>query len=193
MGWFLGQQTLPIVRFCFPDLCTKDLCRIVLHDPLGVGGNSLVGSERPYHPKFVKHLVLQDETELLEAAGRYGVATGIAFQIRDDIFDFRDDAAIGKPVGIDLKEQKITLPLLGALKGVADEAPYREMVRQIPERPENCEKLRRFVLENGGVEYASGRLEDYINEALAALEVFPPSEERDILAELARYNAIRRK
>ena len=131
--------------------------------------------------------------ELLEAAGRYGVATGIAFQIRDDIFDFRDDAAIGKPVGIDLKEQKITLPLLGALKGVADEAPYREMVRQIPERPENCERLRRFALEHGGVEYASGRLEDYINEALAALEVFPPSEERDILAELARYNAIRRK
>lgn len=131
--------------------------------------------------------------ELLEAAGRYGVATGIAFQIRDDIFDFRDDAAIGKPVGIDLKEQKITLPLLGALRGVQDEAPYREMVRQIPERPENCEKLRRFALENGGVEYASGRLEDYINEALAALEAFPQSEERDILADLARYNAIRRK
>ena len=131
--------------------------------------------------------------ELQDAARRYGVATGIAFQIRDDIFDYCDDAGIGKPVGIDIKEQKITLPMLGALRNTADQEPYREMVRQIPEHPENCAALHKFVLENGGVEYAAKRLDDYINEALEALELFPPSEERELLADLARFNAIRKK
>lgn len=131
--------------------------------------------------------------ELVDAAGRYARATGIAFQIRDDIFDYWDEANIGKPVGIDLKEQKITMPMLGALRNVSDPGRYRDMVRQIPDHPEYCEELHRFVVENGGVEYATGRLDDFINEALETLELFPPSEEREVLAMLARYNAIRKK
>ncbi len=131
--------------------------------------------------------------ELMEAARRYGTATGIAFQIRDDIFDYLDDAGIGKPVGIDLKEQKITMPLLGALRNMEDDSRYREMVLEIPEHPENCDVLHRLVLENGGVEYATRCLDDFINEALAALELFPPSGEREVMASLARYNAIRKK
>ena len=131
--------------------------------------------------------------ELVDAAGRYARATGIAFQIRDDIFDYWDEANIGKPVGIDLKEQKITMPMLGALRNVPDPGRYRDMVRQIPDHPGYCDELHRFVVENGGVEYATGRLDDFINEALEALELFPPSEEREVLAMLARYNAIRKK
>ena len=131
--------------------------------------------------------------EFIDAAGRYGKATGIAFQIRDDIFDYWDEANIGKPVGIDLKEQKITMPLLGALRNVDDPARYREMVREIPSHPENCDTLHRLVLENGGGESATLRLDDFINEALSALDLFPPSEEREALASLARYNAIRKK
>lgn len=138
-------------------------------------------------------LTVDAAPELVAAAGRYGTATGIAFQIRDDIFDYCDDDGIGKPVGIDLRERKITLPLLGALRNADDEALWREMVRQIPEHPENCDRLHGFVLEHGGVEYATRRLDDYINEALAALELFPPSEERGLLADLARFNAIRKK
>lgn len=130
--------------------------------------------------------------ELIDAAGRYGAATGIAFQIRDDIFDYWDEAGIGKPVGIDLKEQKITMPLLGALRNTDDGDRWREMVRNIPEHPENCEALRRFVLENGGLEYAAQRLNDYVDEALSALQLIPPSRERECLEELARYNAIRK-
>ena len=131
--------------------------------------------------------------ELMDAARRYGAAVGIAFQIRDDIFDYNDDAGIGKPLGIDLKERKITMPLLGALKNVSNGDAYREMIRQIPEHPENCARLHRFVLENGGLEYATSRLDDFIDEALAALELFPRTEERDLLAGLARFNAIRKK
>lgn len=129
--------------------------------------------------------------ELYEAAGRYGAATGIAFQIRDDIFDYWEGSDIGKPVGIDLKEKKITLPLLGALKNAGDEAAVRKMVLEIPGKPANCGQLRRFVRENGGLEYASRRLNDYINDALEALELLEPSPEREALAALARYNAIR--
>lgn len=130
--------------------------------------------------------------ELLDAAGRYGAAVGIAFQIRDDIFDYLQ-GEIGKPVGLDLREQKITLPLLGALAGQPEEVRQRirEQVRQIPGKPEYCGQIQRFALENGGVEYASRRLGDYIAEAESALAAFPASPFRDALTELARYNAVR--
>ncbi|MBP5720086.1 MAG: polyprenyl synthetase family protein [Bacteroidales bacterium] len=129
---------------------------------------------------------------LCDAASRFGRATGLAFQIRDDIFDYLDDERIGKPVGIDLKEQKITLPLLGALKNAPDEAALRAKVLAIPEHPEYVAELRSYVCANGGIEYATQRLDDFIAEALDALEAFPPSPERDALAEIARYNAIRK-
>jgi octaprenyl-diphosphate synthase len=132
--------------------------------------------------------------ELIEAAGQYGAAVGIAFQIRDDIFDYQQ-GEIGKPVGLDLTEQKITLPLLGALstQSPAVQERIREQVRQIPSHPEYCEQIRRFALDNGGVEYASGRLSEHIARAEEALKAFPASPYRDALTELARYNAIRTK
>ena len=129
--------------------------------------------------------------ELMSAAARYGASTGIAFQIRDDIFDYGDPAAIGKPVGSDLKECKITLPLLGALRNSPREAEIRGLIKQIPGNPAACTQIHDFVLDNGGIEYASSRLNDYINDALQALEAFPPSPQRDALESLARYNAIR--
>lgn len=128
---------------------------------------------------------------LRQAAARYGAAIGMAFQIKDDIFDYGDPLQIGKPVGSDLRERKITLPLLGALRNSPREAEVRALVAAIPEHPKNCAEVHAFVLGNGGLEYAAQRLGDYVNEALSALEAFPPSERRDVLAEFARYNAIR--
>lgn len=131
-------------------------------------------------------------SELCRAASRFGAATGLAFQIRDDIFDYLDDEQIGKPVGIDLKERKITLPLLGALRGASNEVALRAMVRDIDGHPEYCRQIRSFVLEHGGIEYATRRLDDFIGDALRALEAFPPSPEREALEHIARYNAIRK-
>ena len=128
---------------------------------------------------------------LRQAAARYGAAIGMAFQIKDDIFDYGDPLQIGKPVGSDLRERKITLPLLGALMNSPREAEVRALVAAIQEHPENCAEVHAFVLGNGGLEYAAQRLGDYVNEAMSALEAFPPSERRDVLAEFARYNAIR--
>ncbi|MBQ3800932.1 MAG: polyprenyl synthetase family protein, partial [Treponema sp.] len=133
--------------------------------------------------------------ERREAARRYAVATGVAFQIRDDIFDYWDEANIGKPVGIDLKEQKITMPLLGALRNSvpSERERIRRMILDIPRHPEHCAWIHRYVLDNGGVEYASDRLNEYIDEALDALKQLPASEDRDVLEKLVKYNAVRKK
>lgn len=129
---------------------------------------------------------------MCDAAAAFGRAFGIAFQIRDDILDYTGDEGFGKPIGIDLKEQKITLPLLGVLRKAKDSEALREMVRKIQDVPENCEKLRRRVLEDGGVEYALQRLDEFANSALEALNALPAGPVRDKLAEIVNYGAARR-
>ena len=130
--------------------------------------------------------------ELFEAAKSYGRAVGMAFQIRDDILDY-EGGDIGKPSGHDLVERKITLPLLGALRNSADPAAVREMVRAIPEHPENVAAAVALVREKGGLEYAWKVLHGYIDEALAALEALPPSGTKDLLAEFGHFNETRKK
>jgi len=128
----------------------------------------------------------------VEAAGRYGESLGIAFQIKDDILDYTGDHQTGKPVGIDVKEGKITLPLLGAMIGSSEEDAIRGMVRNISSEPQNVDVVRRFVLENGGVEYAVSRLGDYVNAAVDALRAFDDSPAREYLADIARFNTFRK-
>ena len=124
------------------------------------------------------------------AAGNFARQLGTAFQIKDDIFDYSDpSAALGKPVGIDLKEQKVTQPLLCALETVsAQEAEaIRAKVAGLADHPEWEEEIRSFVKAKDGVARAVRVMDRYINEALACLEVFPASAEKEYLAALARY------
>ena len=127
----------------------------------------------------------------LEAACAYGAALGIAFQIKDDILDYAGSEALGKPVGVDLKEQKITLPLLAALDGSPREAEIRALVRDIPSHPEHCGEIRRFVAERGGVEKAADRLAEWVERAVRALDVFPDGPARRFLTAIARFNNFR--
>ena len=129
--------------------------------------------------------------QMLEAAHHYADALGIAFQIKDDILDYDGDGTLGKPVGIDLMEQKITLPLLCAMEGSSREQQIRQMVKDIPQHPEYCGQIRNFVHEAGGVRKASVILEAYVDKAVAALGAFPDGRAKEYLAELARYNSIR--
>lgn len=131
-------------------------------------------------------------SELFEAALSYGRAVGMAFQIRDDILDY-DGGDIGKPSGHDLAERKITLPLLGALRGCSDAEAVREMVRGIPEHPENVAAVTALVRENGGLDYAWKVLHSYIDEALAALSALPSSKEKELLTEFGHLNETRNK
>ena len=128
---------------------------------------------------------------LFDAARAYGLNMGLAFQIKDDILDYMGTQDLGKPVGIDLKEQKITLPLLGALKDSPREAEIRSMIRDIHSHPEYCSLVRDFVLERGGIEYAKRRLDEFIARAVSALDEFPESRARLFLKELVEFNAFR--
>lgn len=126
-----------------------------------------------------------------EAAAAYGKAIGMAFQIRDDIFDYGDADAIGKPVGIDLKEGKVTLPLIGALKRSG--LPAEEQRRLLSDAKGTLESLRDFVLENGGLDYAREKMDAYIAEATDALRAFPASKFRDALSEIAAFVGSRKR
>lgn len=130
--------------------------------------------------------------EYRNAARKFARLCGIAFQIKDDILDYAGDSALGKPTGIDIKEKKITLPLLGAMAASGRSEEIREMIRGIDGHPEHCDEIHRFVLENGGVEYAAKTLEEYVEQAALALDILPDTPYREALKEIARYNTFRK-
>lgn len=129
--------------------------------------------------------------EFRKAAREYAHAAGLAFQIKDDILDYAGNAQLGKPLGIDLKEQKITLPLLCAMEGSSREAEIRAMIRDIHSHPEYCDEVRAFVAERGGVRKAAERLDEYIEKAAGCLDILPDSTAKDFLVQLVRFNAFR--
>jgi len=130
-----------------------------------------------------------------KAARDYAVALGNAFQIKDDILDYEGTDSVGKPLGVDILEQKITLPLLGAMKNAGDneEARIRKIVADIARHPESAKEIVAFVRDNGGIEYAVARLESYVEAAVAALTILPDSYEKICLRELAYFTARRDK
>ena len=132
-------------------------------------------------------------SEMTEAVREYSVSLGMAFQIKDDILDYCGEATLGKPVGVDLGEQKITLPLLGALTKVDDDkaALIRQKVLQIQDHPEFKEEIRRFVFDNGGNDYAESRLQEYVRKATESLGALPDSKEKDYLVAIAQFTAKR--
>lgn len=128
--------------------------------------------------------------ELIRAMGDYAYLLGLAFQIKDDIFDYEEEAAdIGKPVGIDLMEQKITQPLLCVLEKAssAEQQEIRSLVKNIPDHPENVDRVRAFVKENDGVALAKDVMDFYVEKAVSCLESLPESKEKLYLARLARF------
>lgn len=127
--------------------------------------------------------------EMTQAVKQYAYNVGIAFQIKDDILDYKGDASIGKPVGQDLKEHKITLPLLGAFRnaGIDREQEIRQKLLAIDEHPEYNDEILSFVLDNGGIEYAEMKLEEHCRAAEDSLSVLPGSPAVDYLGLLARF------
>ncbi len=127
-----------------------------------------------------------------EAVRDYSVNLGYAFQIKDDILDYRGTESVGKPLGVDVLEQKITLPLLGAFANAPErEDEIRALVADVVARPENRDEIVRFVEENGGVGYAEKKLGAFVAKAVEAISLLAPSEEREMLSELARFTACR--
>ena len=133
--------------------------------------------------------------QMQQAAIDYAVALGNAFQIQDDILDYSGTDSVGKPLGVDVLEQKITIPLLGALGNVSEQeqARIRSLVNDIVGHPEHRDEIVAFVRENGGLDYARLRLEEYVDLAVHALDVFPDSQEKEYLKALAYFTAKRDK
>ena len=126
---------------------------------------------------------------MVESLTKYGESLGLAFQIADDILDFTgDESTLGKPVGRDLRERKITLPLIKSL-AVAREAERAEIVRVLsaPEpQEEDWNRVFDFVDRRGGVAAASAAARACADRAQACLEVLEPSVERTILETTVR-------
>lgn len=117
--------------------------------------------------------------EVIKKAKKFGQNLGIIFQIRDDIFDYYDSSEIGKPTGNDMAEGKLTLPVIYALNSVADEEMMR-LAYKVKERTATSEEIARlvaFAKENGGIEYAHKRMEDFRLEAEAFIEEYASDNE----------------
>ena len=134
----------------------------------------------------------EDDIEKFRMLGRH---LGLAFQIKDDLFDFERVNLTGKPAGIDIKEQKMTLPLIHALQE-ADDKTRRYIIRTIKkhhDRPKKVKEVVDFVRQSGGLEYARTKMMWHIDQAKEILFNFPQTEERDALALVIDYTAQRKK
>ncbi len=133
-------------------------------------------------------------TEVVERMKLFGEKLGMAFQLKDDLFDY-GDAEIGKPVGIDIKEKKMTLPLIYSL-GQAGWLEKRRIINIIKNQSEKPEKVREvidFVKGYGGLEYGQKVMKQFYTEALQLLQDFPDSTYRKSLEQLMVYVIERKK
>lgn len=146
------------------------------------------------------------EDEHVEALSTYAYELGVAFQIRDDIFDYAPSMDTGKCKGADIRERKITLPLLCAMDGATD--LEREQIRESISRIESSfakggpdsgqeqgivDQVNRFVEKYNGIAKAQQTLEEHSKKAVEALAVLPPSTARERLVQLAEYVGTREK
>lgn len=132
--------------------------------------------------------------EIIEQMREFGEKVGMAFQIKDDLFDYGDEE-IGKPLGIDIKEKKMTLPLIYALQK-ASWLEKRKIIYIVKNKSDKVEKVAEviaFVKASGGIEYATSVMEKYYSEAKAILDCFPESPYKDSLSQLVQYTIERTK
>lgn len=130
----------------------------------------------------------------IEKMRLFGEKIGIAFQIKDDMFDFGTDD-VGKPLGIDIKEKKVTLPLIYSLNN-ATKAEKRRIINLVKNHNEEADKIAEiilFVKQGGGLEYAETQMKKYQDEAFAILNTFAPGDARTGLEQLVLFTTARNK
>ena len=140
-----------------------------------------------------KSVKVDDET--LEKMWSFGELVGIAFQIRDDLFDYQKNGLVGKPMGNDIKEKKLTLPIIYALEQ-SDRSQRKKILRMISAQGKNSKNLDliiQFVIDQGGIEYSTKKMNAYKEKALEILTEFPNSEAKESLTALVNYSINRKK
>ncbi len=141
-------------------------------------------------------MISHAEPQKEKALTAYGFHLGMAFQMADDLLDYTaDTATLGKSVGADLREGKLTLPVIHALQN-ASEADRSRMETIIGEKDfssQDFEELIRMLSTYGGIAYTRDKAERHVAEAQKRLEIFPDSETHDILSDIADYSLQRRQ
>ena len=140
-----------------------------------------------------KSVGVNDET--VSRMRLFGEYVGIAFQIKDDLFDYQPKGLIGKPTANDIKEKKLTLPLIYALEQ-ASSTEKRMILKTIKRHNKNAEKVKtviEFVNTRGGLEYSAQKMHEYKDKALEILAQYPNSEVKSALIDLVNYTIERNK
>ncbi|WP_396211607.1 polyprenyl synthetase family protein [Flavobacterium sp.] len=137
--------------------------------------------------------VSDDETQV-ETMRKFGELIGMAFQIKDDLFDYSDDS-IGKPTGIDIKEQKMTLPLIYALNNCTpkEKSWCINSIKNHNKDKKRVKEVIQFVKDKNGLSYAEEKMVQFQQEALALIQNFPNSEYKDSLTLMVNYVIERKK
>lgn len=135
-----------------------------------------------------------DDKEVIDRMRLFGEKIGMAFQIKDDLFDFGVDD-VGKPLGIDIKEKKMTLPLIYALNhaGRSDRRKIINIIKRHSQETERVKEVIEFVRNSGGLEYAEEKMFEFRKEAFDILHTFPESEARTSMEDLVSYVTDRKK
>jgi octaprenyl-diphosphate synthase len=136
-----------------------------------------------------------DDTDTIQLMKDFGENIGIAFQIRDDILDYEANGLTGKLTGNDIKERKITLPLIHALE-LAPASRKKEILSVVKSRKKTKSEIDdviRFVLSSGGLDYAELKMNQYRDKALSILDSYPASDVKESLKTFVNYTTSRNK
>lgn len=135
------------------------------------------------------------DIEIVDKLKTFGMHIGIAFQIRDDLFDYEENPKTGKPVGNDIKEKKLTLPLIHSLEN-ADRSERKKIIHLIHKKSskqDTFKKVYEFVHQHNGVNYTQEKMMEYKNKALEILNGFPNNDAKMALEKLVQYIVERKK
>ena len=187
-----------------------DMLRVVGHTAQQMAEGELLQIEKAKHLNITEDLYYQvikgktavlissccaigaisvgSEKKVVDDMREFGLLCGMAFQIKDDLFDYTEDH-IGKPTGIDIREQKMTLPLIYVLNTVSKEERkwIIDIVKKHNKDKQKVKQLIAFVKQHKGLEYATAKMNQYKDQALAILDQYPQSPSKDSLAEMVRY------
>lgn len=131
----------------------------------------------------------------IEKMRSLGLNIGIAFQIRDDLLDYSQQTIAGKKPANDIKEGKVTLPLIYSLEQSSQVQKHKiiSLIKKKVKNNDDIKQIIRFVEENGGIDYSKAKMLEYGSMALSSLETFPGSEYRDAMKSLIEYTTSRDK
>ena len=137
----------------------------------------------------------KQDKEAIERMRKFGELVGIAFQMKDDLFDYYNEDVIGKPTGIDIKEQKMTLPLIYTLRN-CDRKQKKFIIQTVKNHNTNSERVSKvleIVKKSGGINYTIEKMKTYQEEALRLLKTFDDNESRKSLELLVNFVIERKK